>query len=73
MTSRSEIRKFIDTHFGNPAKAAKALGVNYSTVRKWEQEPTLMLKYLLRITEATNCTVMDVVEAVEAQKKHNSA
>jgi len=30
-----------------------------------------MLKYLLQITDVTKCTVMDVVEAVEAQKKAN--
>jgi hypothetical protein len=71
MTYRSEIRKFVDAHFGGPTKAAAAIGVNYYTVRKWEQEPTLMLKYLLDITDATKCTVMDVVEAVEAQKKAN--
>jgi len=52
---------------------AKELGISESAVKLWDKKPQLMLKYLLDITSATDCTVMDVVEAVEAQKKHNSA
>jgi len=50
---------------------AKELGISESAVRLWDKKPELMLKYLLDITGVTDCTVMDVVEAVEAQKKAN--
>ena len=73
MTSRSEIRKFADTHFGGTKVLAKELGISESAVRLWDKKPELMLKYLLDITGVTDWTVMDVVEAVKAQKKHNSA
>jgi len=73
MIYRSEIRKFADTHFGGTKVLAKELGISESAVKLWDKKPQLMLKYLLDITSATDCTVMDVVEAVEAQKKHNSA
>ena len=71
MTSRSELRKFIDHHFGGPGNMAKALGVTTPAIKKWDESPELMLKYLLRITELVECTAMDVVEAVESQRKAN--
>ena len=71
MISRSEIRKFADTHFGGTKVLAKELGISESAVRLWDKKPELMLKYLLQITEVTKCTVMDVVEAVESQKRLN--
>ena len=73
MTSHSEIRKFADAHFGGLENMAKALGLTTAGIKRWDNTPELMLKYLLKILKATKCTVMDVVEAVEAQKKHNSA
>ena len=71
MTSRSEIRKFADTHFGGPKHMAADLDITSHAIKKWDAKPELMLKYLLRITELTDCTVMDVVEAVESQKRMN--
>lgn len=50
---------------------AKALGITTAGIKKWDDTPELMLKYMLRITEVVECTAMDVVEAVEAQKKAN--
>lgn len=50
---------------------AADLDITSHAIKKWDDKPELMLKYLLRITEMTDCTVMDVVEAVEAQKKAN--
>jgi len=72
MTSRSELRKFIDHHFGGPGNMAKALGLTTAAIKRWDETPELMLKYLLQITEVTKCTVMDVVEAVESQKRMNN-
>ena len=71
MTYRSELRKFIDHQFGGPGNMAKALGLTTTAIKRWDDTPELMLKYLLQITEATKCTVMDVVEAVESQRKAN--
>jgi hypothetical protein len=71
MTYRSELRKFIDHHFGGPGNMAKALGLTTAAIKRWDETPELMLKYLLQITDVTKCTVMDVVEAVESQKKSN--
>ena len=71
MIYRSEIRKFADTHFGGTKVLAKELGISESAVKLWDKKPQLMLKYLLDITSATDCTVMDVVEAVESQRKAN--
>ena len=71
MASRSEIRKFADTHFGGPGNMAAELDITSHAIKKWDAKPELMLKYLLRITELTDCTVMDVVEAVESQKRMN--
>jgi hypothetical protein len=71
MICRSEIRKFADTHFGGPGHMAKALGITTAGMKKWDDTPELMLKYLIRITESVECTAMDVVEAVEAQIKAN--
>ena len=71
MTSRSELRKFIDHHFGGPSAMAADLDITSHAIKKWDDKPELMLKYLLRITELTDCTVMDVVEAVESQKRMN--
>ena len=71
MICRSEIRKFADTHFGGTKVLAKELGISESAVRLWDKKPELMLKYLLDITGVTDCTVMDVVEAVESQRKAN--
>lgn len=71
MIYRSELRKFIDHHFGGPGNMAKALGVTTPAIKKWDESPELMLKYLLRITEIAQCTAMDVVEAVESQLRMN--
>lgn len=71
MIYRSEIRKFADTHFGGFSVMAGELDVSVTAIKKWEQKPELMLKYLFQITEVTECTVMDVVEAVESQRKAN--
>ena len=71
MTSRSEIRTFADTHFGGPGNMAAELDITSHAIKKWDDKPELMLKYLLLITELTDCTVMDVVEAVESQRKAN--
>jgi hypothetical protein len=71
MTSRSELRKFIDHHFGGPINMADELDITSHAIKKWDDKPELMLKYLLRITKVAECTVMDVVEAVEAQIKAN--
>ena len=51
---------------------AKELGLTTAAIKRWDNTPELMLKYLLQITEVTKCTVMDVVEAVESQKKSNN-
>ena len=69
MASRSEIRKFADTHFGGPGNMAAELDITSHAIKKWDDKPELMLKYLLRITQLTDCTVMDVVDAVESQMK----
>jgi len=71
MTSRSEIRKFADTHFGGPGNMAKALGLTAAAIKRWDYTPELMLKYLLQIVKVTKCKVVDVVKVVEAQKKAN--
>ena len=71
MIYRSEIRKFADTHFGGPGNMAKSLGLTAGAIKRWDYTPELMLKYMLQITEVTKCTVMDVVEAVESQRKAN--
>jgi len=71
MICRSELRKFIDHHFGGPGNMARELGLTTAAIKRWDATPELMLKYLLQITEVTKCTVMDVVEAVESQRKAN--
>jgi len=50
---------------------ADELDITSHAIKKWDDKPELMLKYLLRITKVAECTVMDVVEAVEAQIKAN--
>ena len=50
---------------------AKSLGLTAGAIKRWDYTPELMLKYMLQITEVTKCTVMDVVEAVESQRKAN--
>ena len=67
MTSRSEIRKFLDTHYGGPTKAAQLIGLSYNTVRKWESEPELMLRYLMKITDSCEASREDVLACIDAQ------
>ena len=67
MTSRSEIRKFLDTHYGGPTKAAHLIGLSYGTVRKWESEPELMLRYLMKITDTCDASREDVLACIDAQ------
>ena len=71
MTSRSEIRKFLDTHYGGPTKAAHLIGLSYNTVRKWESEPELMLRYLLKITDSCEASREDVLACIDAQAEAN--
>ena len=71
MTSRSEIRKFLDTHYGGPTKAAQLIGLSYNTVRKWESEPELMLRYLLKITDSCEASREDVLACIDAQAETN--
>ena len=71
MTSRSEIRKFLDTHYGGPTKAAHLIGLSYNTVRKWESEPELMLKYLPKITDSCEASRDDVLACIDAQAETN--
>ena len=73
MTSRSEIRKFLDTHYGGPTKAAHLIGLSYNTVRKWESEPELMLKYLPKITDSCEASRDDVLACIDAQAETNKA
>ena len=73
MTSRSEIRKFLDTHYGGPTKAAHLIGLSYNTVRKWEFEPELMLKYLPKITDSCEASREDVLACIDAQTETNKA
>ena len=73
MTSRSEIRKFLDTHYGGPTKAAHLIGLSYNTVRKWESEPELMLKYLPKITDSCEASRDDVLACIDAQAEANKA
>lgn len=72
MIYRSEIRKFADTYFGGPIHMADELNLTSHAIKKWDEKPELMLKYLLRITKVAECTIMDVVEAVESQIKANN-
>ena len=73
MTSRSEIRKFLDTHYGGPTKAAHLIGLSYNTVRKWESEPELMLRYLIKITDSCEASRDDVLACIDAQAETNKA
>ena len=73
MTSRSEIRKFLDTHYGGPTKAAHLIGLSYNTVRKWESEPEMMLKYLPKITDSCDASREDVLACIDAQAETNKA
>jgi len=69
MISRSELRKFIDHHFGGPGNMAKALGLTTAAIKRWDETPELMLKYLLQRTDVTKGTVMEVGKAVKSKKK----
>ena len=71
MICRSEIRKFMDTYFGGPSKGAVYIGVNYSTIRRWEDDPEQMLKYSLKICDVSEATHADIVQAVESQLRMN--
>ena len=71
MTSRSEIRKFLDTHYGGPTKAAHLIGLSYNTIRNWEPHPEMMLKYLLKITDTCDASREDVLACIDAQAEAN--
>jgi hypothetical protein len=47
------------------------IGVNYSTIRRWEDDPESMLKYSLKICDVSEATHADIVEAVESQLRMN--
>jgi len=72
-TYRSEIRKFLDTFFGGPSKAATMIGVHYGTVRRWEDDPEQMLKYLYWIEETSEAKRKDVKDAIKRQMEMNDA
>ena len=61
----------MDTYFGWPSKGAMYIGVNYSTIRRWEDDPEWMLKYSLKICDVSEATHADIVEAVESQLRMN--
>ena len=71
MICRSEIRKFMDTYYGGPSKAAVYIGVHYSTIRRWEDKPQQMLSYSFKIRDTSEATHDDIAKAVERQMEMN--
>lgn len=71
MICRSEIRKFMDTYYGGPSKASVYIGVHYSTIRRWEENPEQMLSYSFKIRDTSEATHEDIAKAVEKQMEMN--
>lgn len=61
----------MDTFFGGPSKAATHIGVHYSTIRRWEDDPEKMLVYSFKIQDVSEATKEDVAAAVRAQLEAN--
>lgn len=58
----SDLREFIEKHYGGQAQLARHLGVTAETVRLWlTKNPKPMLKYLPEIVNGANTTEMEVV------------
>jgi len=70
--ARTEVRKFIDSHYGGISRMACELGLTVAAIYRWEANPELMLKYSFKIVDTCGCTHMDIVEAVESQLKANA-
>ena len=69
--TRTEVRKFIDSHYGSISRMACELGLTVAAIYRWETNPELMLKYSFKIVDTCGCTHMDIVEAVESQLRMN--
>jgi len=70
-TSHSEIRDFMKRFYGGPSKAAVYIGVHYTTIYRWEENPEQMLSYSFKIRDTSDATHDDIAKAVERQLEMN--